>query len=157
MNIDSHLLKLHQPMHTPLAGPLPTSPLERDSLGAAPAWASSAREIDRQCLRVLRCTARALAAGAGGLRFTPGARVCSHSNGRCVGLPAGWMREGWRCQIAPAICKPPDKADAGRQANPEGKMNAGRIAALRLACVAVLHGTHRALHCIPAFIFRTPV
>ena len=56
-----------------------------------------------------------------------------------------------------AICKPPDKADAGRQANPEGKMNAGRIAALRLACVAVLHGTHRALHCIPAFIFRTPV
>ena len=56
-----------------------------------------------------------------------------------------------------AICKLAAKADAGRQANPKGKLNAGRIAALRLACVAELHGAPRALHCIPAFIFRTPV
>ncbi len=98
MNIDSHLLKLHQPMHTPLAGPLPTSPLERDSLGAAPAWASSAREIDRQCLRVLHCTARALAAGAGGLRFTPGARP-------------------WLDGLVPAAAMPSGQGGGGRHAS----------------------------------------
>ena len=60
-------------------------------------------------------------------------------------------------QIAPAVCKPTDKADAASGTNPKGRMNAGCIAALRLACAAKLHGAHRALHCLPAFILRTPV
>ena len=60
MTFDSHPLKLHQPMHTLPVGPMLTAPAQR--------------EIDRQCLRVLRCTAQALAAGAGGLRFKPGSR-----------------------------------------------------------------------------------
>lgn len=42
---------------------------------SAPAWGSSAtRDIEQQCIRVLRCTAQAFAAGAGGLRFKPGSR-----------------------------------------------------------------------------------
>jgi hypothetical protein len=32
-------------------------------------------DFDQQCLRILRCTARAMAAGDGGLRFKPGTRV----------------------------------------------------------------------------------
>ena len=36
--------------------------------------ASAVRNIEQQCLRVLRCTAQDLAGGAGGLRFTPGTR-----------------------------------------------------------------------------------
>jgi hypothetical protein len=31
-------------------------------------------DVDQQCLRILRCTARAMAATPGGLRFEPGAR-----------------------------------------------------------------------------------
>ena len=32
-------------------------------------------DFDQQRLRILRCTARAMAGGAGGLRFRPGTRV----------------------------------------------------------------------------------
>lgn len=34
-----------------------------------------ALDFDQQRLRILRCTARAMAGGAGGLRFKPGTRV----------------------------------------------------------------------------------
>ena len=46
----------------------------RTGIHSAPSWRSSARDIEQQCIRVLRCTAQAFAAGAGGLRFKPGSR-----------------------------------------------------------------------------------
>ena len=54
------------------------------------------------------------------------------------------------------MCKPSNKADVGRQANPKGKTDVERTTAVRLACVAVLQGALRALHCILTLIFRTP-
>ena len=72
MTFDSKLLK--PPQAQPTFDETAASAAARAGVDAAPSWRSSARDIEQQCIRVLRCTAQALAAGAGGLRFRPGSR-----------------------------------------------------------------------------------
>ena len=62
-----------QPPHPSLAA-IAAQALDSAGPDTATRWAASARDIRQQSLHVLRCTAQDLATGAGGLRFTPGAR-----------------------------------------------------------------------------------
>ena len=41
---------------------------------ASPILSEGMHELNQQCLRVLRCTAKAMASSPGGLRFKPGTR-----------------------------------------------------------------------------------
>jgi len=47
----------------------------KDSQNRGQALAASAGDLRQQCLRVLRCTASAMAGSPGGLRFKVGSRV----------------------------------------------------------------------------------
>ena len=42
--------------------------------GAGRSFSDGMHDLNQQCLRVLRCTARAMASSPGGLRFKPGTR-----------------------------------------------------------------------------------
>ena len=72
MTFDSKLFK--PPQAQPTFDETAASAAARTGVDAAPSWRSTASDIEQQCIRVLRCTAQALAAGAGGLRFRPGSR-----------------------------------------------------------------------------------
>ena len=72
MSFTSNPLPL-QPPHPAFAAIAAHAP-HSAGLDTASRWAASARDIRQQSLHVLRCTAQDLATGAGGLRFTPGAR-----------------------------------------------------------------------------------
>ena len=41
---------------------------------ASRSFSDGMHELNQQCLRILRCTARAMASSPGGLRFKPGTR-----------------------------------------------------------------------------------
>ena len=62
--------------------------------GAGPVASAVIHDLDRQRLRILRCTAQAMASSPGGLRFKAGTRPWL--DGISVGLPAPGRLNG-RC------------------------------------------------------------
>lgn len=63
--------------------------LNLNHVGAAGAASAALHDFNQQCLRILRCTARAMASSPGGLRFKAGTRPWLDGLSNTQPAPAG--------------------------------------------------------------------